>query len=134
MKEIEKKIIGEIKAVDAIIPDILESFDYEYPGKDVELNISTDEFTCVCPKTGLPDFATITLNYVPDKKCIELRSWKFYLMSYRSVGIFHEHVVNRILEDFVKIVEPKRVKVFGDFRIRGGVHTTSEVSWQKDAD
>ncbi len=132
MKEKERKIVGEFLSPDTIHLDILETFEYEYPGRDVNLNISTDEFTCVCPKSGLPDFATITIRYVPDLKCVELRSLKFYLMSYRQVGIFHEHVVNRILGDFVEVVEPIRVTVFGDFKIRGGLHTTSEVSWEKE--
>lgn len=132
MKVNEKEIIGDFKSPDSVRPDILETFEYEYPETDVGLDISTDEFTCVCPKSGLPDFATITINYRPDKKCVELRSLKFYLMSYRNVGIFHEHVVNRILGDFVKAVEPKTVTVYGDFKIRGGLHTTSEVSWEKE--
>ena len=132
MREKEKEIVGEFLSPDTIHLDILETFEYEYPGRDVDLNISTDEFTCVCPKSGLPDFATITVRYVPDLKCVELRSLKFYLMAYRQVGIFHEHVVNRILGDFVEVVEPIRVTVFGDFKIRGGLHTTSEVSWEKE--
>jgi len=132
LKVNEKEIIGDFKSPDSVRPDILETFEYEYPETDVGLDISTDEFTCVCPKSGLPDFATITINYKPDKKCVELRSLKFYLMSYRNVGIFHEHVVNRILGDFVKAVEPKTVTVYGDFKIRGGLHTTSEVSWEKE--
>ncbi len=132
MKEKEKEIVGELLSPDTIRQDILETFEYEYPGREVDLNISTDEFTCVCPKSGLPDFATISIKYVPDLKCVELKSLKFYLMSYRQVGIFHEHVVNRILGDFVEVVEPIRVTVFGDFKIRGGVHTTSEVSWEKE--
>ena len=132
MKEKEREIVGEFLSPDTIHLEILETFEYEYPGRDVDLNISTDEFTCVCPKSGLPDFATISIRYVPDLKCVELRSLKFYLMSYRQVGIFHEHVVNRILGDFVEIVEPVRVTVFGDFKIRGGLHTTSEVSWEKE--
>ena len=132
MKEKERKIVGEFLSPDTIHLEILETFEYEYPGRDVDLNISTDEFTCVCPKSGLPDFATISIRYVPDLKCVELRSLKFYLMAYRQVGIFHEHVVNRILGDFVEVVEPIRVTVFGDFKIRGGLHTTSEVSWKKE--
>ena len=132
MKEKEKEIVGELLSPDTIRQDILETFEYEYPGSEVDLNISTDEFTCVCPKSGLPDFATISIRYVPDLKCVELRSLKFYLMAYRQVGIFHEHVVNRILGDFVEVVEPIRVTVFGDFKIRGGLHTTSQVSWEKE--
>jgi len=132
LKDNEKEIVGDIKSPDSVRPDILETFKYEYPDTEVNLDISTDEFTCVCPKSGLPDFATITIIYIPDKKCVELKSLKFYLMSYRHVGIFHEHVVNRILEDFVKVVEPNMVTVYGDFKIRGGLHTTSEVTWEKE--
>ena len=131
MKKIEKEIVGKSFKPNKIRADVLKTFKYEYPGRDIELEITTDEFTAVCPKSGLPDFATIGIFYVPDKKCVELKSLKFYLMSYRNVGIFHEHVVNRILEDFVAAVKPKSITIEGDFNERGGVHTISEVSWEK---
>jgi 7-cyano-7-deazaguanine reductase len=101
----------------------LESFPYEYPGKDIVINIDTDEFTAVCPWSGLPDFATIKVDYIPGRNIIELRSFKYYLLSYRNVGIYQEHAVNRILEDLVRCVHPKWMKVTADYRIRGGVHT-----------
>ncbi len=103
--------------------EILETFPYEYPGKDITINIDTDEFTAVCPWSGLPDFATIKIDYIPDAVCIELRSLKYYLLSYRSVGIYQEHLVNRVLEDLVKCSSPKWMRITADYKVRGGVHT-----------
>jgi 7-cyano-7-deazaguanine reductase len=102
---------------------LLETFPYEYPGKEIVINIDTDEFTAVCPWSGLPDFATIKIDYIPRKTCIELRSLKYYLLSYRNIGIYQEHVVNRILNDLVRCAAPKGMKVTADYRIRGGIHT-----------
>jgi 7-cyano-7-deazaguanine reductase len=87
------------------------------------MTIETDEFTAVCPWSGLPDFATIHIDYIPDSVCIELRSLKYYLLSYRTVGMYQEHVVNRILDDLVRCAKPKWMKVSADYRIRGGIHT-----------
>jgi len=101
----------------------LETFPYEYPGKEIVVDIDTDEFTAVCPWSGLPDFGTIRVEYVPGRVLIELRSFKYYLLSYRNVGIYQEHAVNRILEDLVRSASPKWMKVAADYRIRGGVHT-----------
>ncbi|MBI5472542.1 MAG: NADPH-dependent 7-cyano-7-deazaguanine reductase QueF [Ignavibacteriae bacterium] len=109
----------------AIDPDALETFAYEFPGKDIVMNIETDEFTAVCPWSGLPDFATIMIDYIPDKVLIELRSLKYYLLSYRNVGIYQEHVVNRILEDLVRCAKPKWMKVITDYKVRGGIHTVA---------
>ena len=109
----------------AIDDDALETFPYEYPGKDITVNIETDEFTAVCPWSGLPDFGTIRVDYVPGRVLIELRSLKYYLLSYRNVGIYQEHAVNRILEDLVRSAKPKWMKVTADYRIRGGVHTVA---------
>jgi 7-cyano-7-deazaguanine reductase len=103
----------------------LETVPYEYPGKEVVVQIETDEFTAVCPYSGLPDFATIRIEYVPRTVLIELRSLKYYLLSYRNVGIYQEHVVNRILEDLVRCAGPARMKVTADYRIRGGLHTVA---------
>jgi 7-cyano-7-deazaguanine reductase len=102
---------------------VLETFPYEYPGKDIVVNISTDEFTAVCPWSGLPDFATIRIDYIPRTKVIELRSLKYYLLSYRSVGIYQEHLVNKILDDLVRCARPKWMKVTADYKVRGGIHT-----------
>ncbi len=101
----------------------LETLRYEYPGKDIVINISTEEFTAVCPFSGLPDFATIKIDYIPNKTIIELRSLKYYLLSFRNVGIYQEHLVNRILEDLTACCKPKWMKVITDYRIRGGIHT-----------
>ena len=101
----------------------LETFPYEYPGKEIVVDIDTDEFTAVCPWSGLPDFGTIRVEYVPGRVLIELRSFKYYLLSYRNVGIYQEHAVNRILEDLVRCASPRWMKVTADYRIRGGVHT-----------
>ncbi len=95
-----------------------------YTSKDYTVNIEFPEFTCVCPKTGLPDFATIRIEYVPDKLIVELKSLKMYFISYRNVGIFHEHVVNKILEDLVSACKPRSAKVVGQFNVRGGIKTT----------
>src|SRR5271169_513410 len=103
----------------------LETFPYEYHGKDITVSIDTDEFTAVCPWSGLPDFGTIRVEYIPARVLIELRSFKYYLLSYRSVGIYQEHAVNRILEDLVRCARPKWMKVTADYKIRGGVHTVA---------
>jgi 7-cyano-7-deazaguanine reductase len=103
----------------------LETFPYEYPGKDITVTIDTDEFTAVCPYSGLPDFATLKIEYVPAKAIIELRSLKYYLFSFRNVGIYQEHLVNRILDDLVMCAHPKWMKVSADYRIRGGIHTVA---------
>lgn len=113
----------DVQDVSTIDVKVLETFPYEYPGKDIIINIDTDEFTAVCPWSGLPDFARIKIDYIPQKVLIELRSLKYYLLSYRNVGIYQEHVVNRILEDLVKCARPKWMKVIADYKIRGGVHT-----------
>ncbi len=101
----------------------LESFPNPRPERDYEIRFECPEFTCLCPRTGQPDFATITVTYVPDAHCVELKSLKLYLWSYRNEGHFHEAVTNRILDDLVEITGPRRMKVVGDFFIRGGIHT-----------
>lgn len=113
----------DVEDVSRIDRKILETFPYEYPGKDIVINIATDEFTAVCPWSGLPDFGTILIDYIPRKDIIELRSLKYYLLSYRNVGIYQEHVVNRILEDLVRVAKPKWMRVEVNYRIRGGIHT-----------
>ncbi|MBS4028508.1 MAG: NADPH-dependent 7-cyano-7-deazaguanine reductase QueF [Ignavibacteriales bacterium] len=109
----------------------LGTFPYEHIGKDIIINIDTDEFTAVCPFSGLPDFATIKVNYIPRKEIIELRSFKYYLLSYRTVGIYQEHLVNRVLDDLVKCCKPKWMEVIADYNIRGGVHTIASVVFGK---
>jgi 7-cyano-7-deazaguanine reductase len=113
----------DVEKASAIDVAALETFPYEYPGKDMTVNIDSDEFTAVCPWSGLPDFGTIRVDYIPGRLLIELRSLKYYLLSYRNVGIYQEHAVNRILEDLVRSAQPKWMRVSADYRIRGGVHT-----------
>jgi len=115
----------DVEDVSTIDVKALETFPYEHPGKDIIINIDTDEFTAVCPWSGLPDFATIRIDYIPNKVLIELRSLKYYLLSYRNVGIYQEHVVNRILDDLVKCAKPKWMKVVADYKVRGGIHTVT---------
>jgi 7-cyano-7-deazaguanine reductase len=121
----------DVEAENTIDVGVLETIPYEYPGSDVVINIDTNEFTAVCPFSGLPDFATVQIDYIPKRKIIELRSLKYYLMSYRNVGIYQEHVVNRILQDLVKCCSPKWMQVAADYQIRGGVHTVASIQHGK---
>ena len=109
----------------------LETFPNPNPGRDYVIRFEAAEFTCLCPKTGQPDFATIRIEYVPDALCVELKSWKLYLWSYRNEGAFHEAVTNRILDDLVAAISPRRARVEGDFNVRGGIHTTVVVEHVK---
>ncbi len=102
----------------------IETWDFEYPGTQTDLEINIPEFTCICPKTGLPDFAEIIIEYRPKKQCIELKSLKEYITFFRDVGIFHEHVVNLILKDVAQACDPEYMIVTGVFNTRGGIQTT----------
>ncbi len=104
--------------------DMLETFDNQYPNRDYSIEIVCPEFTSVCPKTGQPDFGTITISYVPDQKCVELKSLKFYLQQFRNEGIFYENVTNRIYDDLVAVLEPRRLKLTAAFTPRGGIKTS----------
>jgi 7-cyano-7-deazaguanine reductase len=104
----------------------LETFPNPSPGRSYEIRFECPEFTCVCPRTGQPDFATIRIRYVPDELCVELKSLKLYLWSFRDEGHFHEAVTNRILDDLVALLAPRSMTVEGDFRVRGGIHTVVE--------
>ena len=116
-----------IEKPETIQTRMLDPIDYAYKGhRDIEITIRQPEFTSVCPMTGLPDFGTITIRYMPDGKIIELKSLKFYLLQYRNVGIFYEHLVNRILDDLAAILNPKWMEVQGSFTSRGGI--TSDVT------
>lgn len=103
----------------------LETWPSQYPA-DYEVTITVPEFTSICPKTSLPDFATLTITYVPEERCVELKSLKLYLNAYRNIGIFNENVVNRVLEDLVRALAPRRLSVRGVFTARGGIQTTVE--------
>ena len=106
----------------------LETFPNPRPERDYEIRFECPEFTCLCPRTGQPDFATIRIRYVPDARCVELKSLKLYLWSYRDVGAFHEAVTNSILDDLVAATAPRRLTVEADFYVRGGIHTVVEAS------
>lgn len=116
----------QIENPDKVSIDLLDPIDYAYQGqRDIVITIRQSEYTSVCPMTGLPDNGTIIIAYTPDQKIIELKSLKYYLLQYRNVGIFYEHVVNRILDDLVAVLAPKWLKVTGRFTARGGI--TSDV-------
>lgn len=104
----------------------IEIWENKYLEKEFDVKYETGEFTCVCPKTGLPDFAFLSIEYSPKKYCIELKSFKEYLLFFRDVGVFHEHVVNKILDDLVSVCSPRKMKVKGLFNARGGIVTTVE--------
>ena len=101
----------------------LEIVPNEYSNRDYTIEVSVPEFNCVCPRTGLPDFGTINITYVPDQSIVELKSLKLYMVKFRNIGIFHEHVTNRILDDFTKACKPKKIEITGDFNPRGGIKT-----------
>jgi len=108
---------------DSLTPDVLETFEYQYPGREIVIDIETDEFTAVCPFSGLPDFGTLQVRYTPNRRIIELKSFKYYIVSYRNVGIYQEHAVNRLLGDLAASCEPRWMEVVLDYRLRGGIHT-----------
>ncbi|HKV46090.1 MAG TPA: preQ(1) synthase [bacterium] len=119
----------EIRDAREIRPELLEFFPYEFPGSPATVEISTDEFTAVCPWSGLPDFGTVTVRYLPRARVLELRAFKYYLLSYRNVGVYQEHAANRILSDLVRVTSPKWMDLELDYRVRGGVHTVVRVRW-----
>ena len=110
----------------------IETWKNEYSNNDYTIEITNPEFTAVCPKTGLPDFGTIQITYIPDEQCVELKSLKEYFSFFRDVGIFHEHVVNKILADFVTACNPRRVEIVGDFHIRGGMKTVVRANYERE--
>jgi 7-cyano-7-deazaguanine reductase len=116
---------------DKVTSSLLEVMPYEYIGKDINVCIESEEFTCLCPWTGLPDFAYIVINYTPDQVVIELKSLKLYLQTYRMVGMVHESVINNIINDLVKIVKPKKMSINIKFGIRGGITTTVSTQYVK---
>ncbi len=115
-----------------IDPNCLLVFDYDYPNSGAEVVIDTDEFMAVCPWTNLPDFGELVISYVPEKLCIELKSLKYYLLSYTGVGIVQEHAANRILDDLFALCNPRRMTISLDYKVRGGLHTAVTVSRERD--
>jgi len=127
----DKRIGYNIDSPDIVKTDILETMDYKYKEqRDIDITIQQPEFTSVCPMTGLPDFGCITIRYRPDIKIVELKSLKFYILQYRNVGIFYEHVVNKILNDLVEALHPKYMEITGDFTARGGIITKVTATYE----
>ncbi|MDD5427654.1 MAG: preQ(1) synthase [Candidatus Omnitrophica bacterium] len=111
---------------------VVETWKNQYPDRDYVITIDIPEFTCICPKTGLPDFATITIRYIPGLLCVELKSLKYYTIFYRNVGIFNENVINKILDDLVKACKPRWMEIVGEFNARGGIKTTVKAEYKRE--
>jgi len=124
------KLNYRLKSPETIQADLLSVIAYQYPEKEIEITIVQPEYTSVCPMTGLPDFGEITVRYIPDRKLVELKSFKFYLLQFRNVGIFYEHGVNLILNHLVDRLEPKHMEVIGNFTARGGITTKVRVFYE----
>ncbi len=112
--------------------NLLETFENKYPNRDYTVTHIAPEFTSLCPKTGQPDFATITLEYIPDKLCVELKSLKFYFQSYRNEGFFFESVTNKILDDLIEVIQPRWMKITAEFNTRGGISSVIEAEYHSD--
>ena len=132
----EKEIEDLIEKPENVVKKkVLETIVYTYKGRrDIDITIQQPEFTSVCPMTGLPDFGRITIKYTPDRKLVELKSLKFYLLQYRNVGIFYEHVVNQILDDLVDVVKPRWMEITGNFAARGGITTQATAVYKGEKD
>ncbi|KSU83618.1 preQ(1) synthase [Fictibacillus enclensis] len=122
----------DIEDESVILVDILETIPYEYVGKDTMVTIPTTEFTSVCPWSGLPDFADIIISYIPNEDLVEMKSLKYYLTSYRNVGIYQEHATNKIKEDLVNLLKPKYLKIVATWNARGGLGTEVVVEYKQD--
>jgi len=122
----------DIQQEDALDVAVLEAIPFDYPGSATEVVYETDEFTCVCPWTGLPDFGKLIIRYLPDSSLVELKSLKYYLTSYRNVGILQEHAVNRILKDLVQLLQPVSMTVEAEYRERGGIKTRAVARYEKE--
>ena len=109
----------------------LEIVKNEYSNRNYDINITIPEFTCVCPRTGLPDFATINIKYIPNQHIVELKSLKLYIVKFRNIGIFHEHVTNKIMDDIKTAATPRKINVSGVFNARGGIQTTINAAWEE---
>jgi 7-cyano-7-deazaguanine reductase len=122
---------SSVQGTDSVRRDVLVPIDYLYRNRrDIDIEIRCPEHTSLCPMTGLPDFGTIIVRYTPAEMLIELKSLKYYLFQYRNVGIFYEHLVNRILDDLVAVIKPKRLEVIGEFTARGAITTTAAAMWR----
>jgi 7-cyano-7-deazaguanine reductase len=117
------------KGQQEILESKLEVFENSYPHRDYTITITNPEFTCLCPRSGYPDFAVLELSYIPDKFCLELKSWKLFINKYRDRGIFHEDAINEILEQLVQVVKPRYMSIKGDFNPRGNIHTVVQAEY-----
>jgi 7-cyano-7-deazaguanine reductase len=124
------RYIYSVKAEDAYYPAV-EAWANLNPHRNFKITIKVPEFTSVCPMTGLPDFGTITIEYIPDQLCVELKAFKFYMLAYRNVGMFYENITNKVLDDVVKAINPRWIRVHSDFSSRGGISTEADVIWQQ---
>jgi len=123
-----------MSSVDSPSTDQLETFANQFPGREYTIEIVCPEFTSLCPKTGQPDFGTIMFTYTPADRCVELKSLKLYLQRFRNEGVFYEHIVNRLLDDFVSACRPRRCRVTGAFTPRGGITTTVTCTYERESD
>ena len=126
-ENLDRKVL--IRGEEAIDAQCLLAFQYEYPEQECQIDIDTPEFTAVCPWTGLPDYGALRISYVPAESCVELKSLKYYVLSYRDVGIVQEHAANRILKDLVDLCDPRSMKVTLDYRVRGGLQACVSVEY-----
>ena len=122
----------DIQSAEAIDTAVLEAIPFDYPGSATEVVYETEEFTCVCPWTGLPDFAHLVIRYLPNQSLVELKSLKYYLTSYRNIGILQEHAVNRILKDLVALLKPVSLVVEAEYRERGGIKTKATARYERE--
>ncbi len=133
LKTYDAEALLRIRHLDEIRPDILDPIDYDYAGqRPIDITVDQPEYTSVCPMTGLPDVGCITIRYRPNKKIVELKSLKYYLLQYRNVGIFYEHLVNRILDDLVSVLDPVQMTVTGRFTPRGGITAEITAAYHQD--
>ena len=131
MKKSISSYEGKQKNIRALQLPAIESFENQYSDRDYVIDLNIPEFTCICPFSDFPDFATIRLEYAPHERCVELKSLKLYINSFRDVKVFHEHVINMILEDFVQACDPLSVEIEGDFNVRGNIKTTVSASYRR---
>jgi len=125
-------LVVEETSLEAMNLPELDTFEYKYKGNKINISFTCPEFTAICPFSDFPDFATIKIDYVPNELCVELKSLKMYINGFRSVKIFHEHVVNRVLEDFVRSCNPLSVEIEGDFNVRGNIKTVIRASYRRE--
>jgi 7-cyano-7-deazaguanine reductase len=126
-----KKLLGKTFLAKDIDRTVLQTIPYEYPHRKIMVELETEEFTCLCPYSGLPDFARITIHYTPHKALIELKALKYYLYSFRNIKIYNEHVVNKILDDLTFILKPHRLTIIGEFNVRGGATNKVTAHYKK---